>query len=427
MNIFEIFCKGDGRVDEPNMSSVLAFLLNPDGSHGYARAFLGEFLEPCREAITRLDLWSDIRPRNRPQTMLEAIKAFDRVQVSLEERLPMRLGQSGAPDARMSRRDLDIVIRLYLPHDQLRLVVAIENKISDGAADPTQLWDEYQLLRNSVDEESLEQGSTVPILLVYLTPRPCRLSGAAVRASWERLRIPEGSVDQKMNYSWAASDEAHVPSITELARTMLENEHWGRINPASSHAGLLLRSLVMFIANDFSIGTEEFGRDADNAMAEVDLPAFWTRWPSGKARSQALAQRLFQAILHCLEEDALRIEGAGRRVGMRSTKTRITIYLPCREERAEAPGRFLEGPIARLRNDGRTTGTRLHLEFERRLQTPPESLFADLPRDVKAKLQIAVGERRTTYDLIIPSDLPTEYLGAIVRPALHEAVLSVLG
>jgi len=44
MNIFEILCYGDGRINEPQMSSVLAFILDPSAPHGYKFAPLNEFI-----------------------------------------------------------------------------------------------------------------------------------------------------------------------------------------------------------------------------------------------------------------------------------------------------------------------------------------------------------------------------------------------
>ena len=45
MNIFEILCYGDGRVNEPQMSSVLAFILDPAAPHGYKYVPLCKFIE----------------------------------------------------------------------------------------------------------------------------------------------------------------------------------------------------------------------------------------------------------------------------------------------------------------------------------------------------------------------------------------------
>ena len=57
MNIFEIYCAGEGRINETNMSSVLGYLLSPDASHGFGKESLNSFLEPLANEIKIL--WSN--------------------------------------------------------------------------------------------------------------------------------------------------------------------------------------------------------------------------------------------------------------------------------------------------------------------------------------------------------------------------------
>ena len=54
MNIFEIFTYGNGRITETNLTSILAFLLDPQESHGFGTSFINEFLLPIESEIKRI-------------------------------------------------------------------------------------------------------------------------------------------------------------------------------------------------------------------------------------------------------------------------------------------------------------------------------------------------------------------------------------
>ena len=63
MNIFKILSSNDGSINEPNVSSFLAYLLNPNEDHGISSLLLQEILQDIITVDNNLfkkiqfDLW----------------------------------------------------------------------------------------------------------------------------------------------------------------------------------------------------------------------------------------------------------------------------------------------------------------------------------------------------------------------------------
>ena len=63
MNIFRILSSNDGSINEPNVSSFLAYLLDPTEDHGISSLLLQEILNDITEA--NKDFLSKIQYNNR--------------------------------------------------------------------------------------------------------------------------------------------------------------------------------------------------------------------------------------------------------------------------------------------------------------------------------------------------------------------------
>ncbi|MBC8176389.1 MAG: PD-(D/E)XK nuclease family protein [Desulfobacteraceae bacterium] len=50
MNIFDVLSQGKGRLNEENLSAILAFLLSPNQTHGLGDIFLRHFLKAIAQA-----------------------------------------------------------------------------------------------------------------------------------------------------------------------------------------------------------------------------------------------------------------------------------------------------------------------------------------------------------------------------------------
>lgn len=450
MNIFEIFCDGDGRINETNMSSVLGFLLSPEGAHGYKRSFLGCFLAPIQSNLERLDCWQNIKPRNRLPNIRQAINAFSRIQIELEENVtpPSHLPAVGAAKPRNTgKRDIDLTIRLFLPNDQLRLVIAIENKIRNtSGSDEMQLNDEYRLLRQKINVEAAEYDNAnarhVPLIFIYLTDEKVSTSKSQLlRKQWESLNLPvDNTIDQtdfKVNYYWKPDIDilAHGnqdASITAFALLILGMEQRGEINPASSHSTLLLRSLIKFIDNDFGPDSEKYGAESGYSdMLEVELGDFWATWPERRIRAKNLATRIFYELGDAIQiNHAQSLQDAELGYAYRPVKTRITIFLNEVDNPAETDVRKLRNVLARIHMEGNTTNSALHLEFTRRSTVTSAEIFSHLPPNAQAtcdELSFVDHPDKNRYDMFVPVTVDFEQFRVILKVAVDEAVRNVLG
>jgi len=323
--MFEIFCEGDGRINEANMSSALHFLLNPKAPHGFGVTSLEEFLSPI---TNKLEIMCSQRHVINPYRIFELgsfLRSFHRVEFNLEEKVfnpNFEVGQK-------NNRDIDLVIKFFsdLDSNQPSFIIAIENKISEDAASEDQIAEEYQFLREKLDTDypSTEAVSQVPVIFIYLTPKAL---DRKTNAAWSRLLLPtspsETGRDFKVHYSWQRIEFNNRASIVDLATSLLKKEQSGGINPVSSYSSLFLRSMLNFIRNDFRTELRKYQEESDKApiaqmREEVTQDAFWLDWKNSKEESLSYAKMLYtitsDRLLDCFNTVP------------RFSKTRVAFYV----------------------------------------------------------------------------------------------------
>lgn len=304
MNIFEIFCAGNGRINETNMTSALHFLLAPHASHGLGISSLAEFLAPLSADLIALRTQGRMTGRGRMPDVRDLVGSFDRIEMTLEEAV---FNPADSKDRKF--RAIDLTLRCFAGDEAPALVIAIENKIAAGAAaDDAQLPQEYAFLRAKVDADHPREtadAARIPIVFIYMTPDA--LAGPTL-SQWSALTLPESAgpegSDFKAHYTWKATagPGAGRACMTAIARSLLQKEQDGSISPASSHASLLLRSMIRFIANDFSAERPDSSvfDGANNARETLTPEAFWAGWTQSKPRSRAFAQALHERVASAL-------------------------------------------------------------------------------------------------------------------------------
>lgn len=338
MNIFEIFCAGDGRINEANMSSALHFLLDPSSPLGLGRSALTELLAPIASPVVGLCVPRRGANQDPVDELRQLVTSFERIELKLEETVfnPVKSGAANL-------REVDLTIRCFGGEDTPRLdeagddapslVIALENKIFPGSAQgegkARQLADEYAFLHAKLQEEYAPSEATevrIPIVFIYLTPG--ELTDPMLQ-QWSALELPqepgEGR-DFKAHYTWKAGlAPAPGAAIADIARALLAKEQEGAINPASSHASLFLRSLIKFINNDFGLerNARLWLKPANNARELVTPEMFWKKWAETRKGSHAFARALFE----CFQAEFARVQaGRGDAVEVAPTLSRIGFF-----------------------------------------------------------------------------------------------------
>jgi hypothetical protein len=214
MNLFDILSAGKRDLNEENVSSFLAWILDPKQSHGCGQLFLDRLLALMGKEAEQLTV----------------------ADVLVEEKVITKEGKE---------RTIDILLNLN--KGDKAIVLAIENKIREGSYDEFQLIEEYEGLTNSAESTYSE------IYFLYLTPSK---SGKFNNAF---SKLPEDST--KIHLTWKDCIEESVSSsIVAMLRGILEDDLKAVINPLSSELKFVLKSFIVFAESEFrSRGNKKFG------------------------------------------------------------------------------------------------------------------------------------------------------------------------
>ena len=203
MNLFDILSAGKRDLNEENVSSFLAWILDPKQSHGCGSLFLNRLL--------------NIVDKDKYQPWLSKILNVD---VLLEEEVETNSG---------SKRFIDIVIIISCT-DKKSIIFAIENKIREGVYDKLQLKEEYEgLIKNYGDAD---------ISLLYLTPNK------------SVTLLPNDFKIYSLNWS-DFSNETNYSTIVGMFRNILNDDSVAKINPLSNELKFVLKSFIVFAEKGF--------------------------------------------------------------------------------------------------------------------------------------------------------------------------------
>jgi hypothetical protein len=431
MNIFEIYCAGEGRINETNMSSVLGYLLSPDASHGFGKESLNFFLEPLAKEIKILCDNQKLKLAGKNFHPDKLADQLGQVKFKFEEDV---YGESIADKKITKKREIDLVIRFEGAADKQKLIIAIENKISDGSSnDVHQLEEEYRFLRKEIDDE--EGWKDTPIIFVYLTPKLANSRSPQSKKLWDQLDFlpyqPDGQHrDFRVNYTWHAENaDPQEKSITQLALNLLAAEARGRINPASSYANLMLKSLIKFIDNGFRIKEQVFGDEpADNGMTLKEEEEFWNTWRDIKPSTFKLASDSFQVLRDTLEKELGQSNKSEDEfaVSIRASTTRMSLFFDDLQNPVNLKQKKLSNRPVALFFKGMTTNSRIQVQFERRPWVTVKQFAAGLNDESLAKLVVQAEPQHTTHTtMFIDTGLAFETIKPLLVAAATEAAKSV--
>ena len=200
MNIFEALSQGKGSINEENTSSFLAYLLNPEESHGLRREFLTRFLSKidCQDCVE----WN--------------------IDLCLEE--PCKEGQ------RKSNRCVDILIALTDEETKKQKLIAIENKVAANAADSKQFCSEYSFLRKNSNYKKHT------ISMVFVSPEKEK----KLQTEYDNLSNMNKE-DTKHSVTW--------PEITQILKEILQDEANCKIPPIMDYLKHTLKAFIYYIDN----------------------------------------------------------------------------------------------------------------------------------------------------------------------------------
>lgn len=235
MNIFRILSSNDGAINEPNVSSFLAYLLDPNEDHGLSSLLLQEILNQIIEVDN--DFFKKIRIGNKVKDLSKysgySINVLPELTVNIQE------------GVKKKRRDIDVVIEIKENKtEEILYSICIENKITDSSIikNDSQLEDELKGIENYYFEREISPE----IYIVYLTPSPSEIASS----SFGKLNY-----SKKTHLFWKKDEGGN--SVFDLLLKIFSYENDGHIDPINSQSSYLIKSFLSFINTDFKSYIQE--------------------------------------------------------------------------------------------------------------------------------------------------------------------------
>jgi len=233
MNIFRILSSNDGSINEPNVSSFLAYLLNPNEDHGLSSLLLQELLHEI--SICDENFLSKLKYEER----ITDLSTYSRYLINIIPEMTVTLDNGTA----IKKRDIDILLEVIdNKTSEVLYAICIENKITDASINKkdSQLQDELKGLENyyQVNEISPE------IYVVYLTPNPSDVSSQ----SFEKLVY-----DKKCHLYWNNAENSIFNKLIKI----FNDERSGLVDPINDQSQYLIKSFLSFIKTNFKSYIEE--------------------------------------------------------------------------------------------------------------------------------------------------------------------------
>ncbi|MFC4404106.1 PD-(D/E)XK nuclease family protein [Gracilibacillus xinjiangensis] len=248
MNIFKVLSSNDGSINEPNVSSFLAYLLDPSENHGLGSRFLESFLTPI--VLENPTIFADLIYQNRLRDLSRNSSYEVRVQAELRVMI----------ERRNKTRDIDIVIELFeqsFSSSVPKYSFCIENKIKNSsiAKGDKQLYEEITGLHTYYDRFDTKEKPALSF--IFLTSNCSKLASLEYEELLATLEVST-TIFPCVHMVWGTDqDEQNTYKVVDLLTAILKEESEGRIEPIYDYTKHTIKSFISFIFSDFSSYKEE--------------------------------------------------------------------------------------------------------------------------------------------------------------------------
>ena len=228
MNIFTVLSQGNGRLNEENLSAMLAFLLSPTQAHGFGDTFLRHFLNLLASKCEQNDRFDNVLNSGKTLTaeiLLESPYSLDDRKriVDIEIRLLARsIGKSESENTELHR-------------------IAIENKIRSQSSESDQLKEEFAAISQDIEDDSVQ------LTMVFLTPPG---DFQSLNSEFENLTEPMLGRHKKAWIRWI--DQNDTGNIYNQLKQVLRSESDSDISPINEYVRHTLKAFVVHIKESIS-------------------------------------------------------------------------------------------------------------------------------------------------------------------------------
>lgn len=249
MNIFNVLSQGKSRLHEPSISAMLGYLLDPNQDHGLRDTFLRSFLKISEKIL------------NEDEALTEILD-HEFINASVELEAPY--------EHQGKRNDIDILLTIFDQGNENEIHrILIENKIKVGSANPEQLSDYYDAVRNDLNL-NFKKDEKPDLTIIFLTPKSLN---STLKLEYENLKQRILDDHRCLWLHWSNSDGQE--SIVDLIKEILKQELISEINPINEYMKHTLKAFVRHIESVTSVYEGELkmrtGQDIGNIVEEVEI------------------------------------------------------------------------------------------------------------------------------------------------------------
>jgi hypothetical protein len=278
MNIFKILASGDGRINEPNVSAFLGYLINPKADHG-----IGD--ELLRRLLT--NLYNKNRQSSLKDFLVDKYDDVRNLSTHSHFEIEVLLEQAFKSEHLEKREIVDIVIlcfekiiekkeslaKVILSDNnkgELKQIFLIENKIKNNATRENQLIDQAKSTIDTLQRVLSKKEEEIKniVSLIFVSPE-----GEKSSLEFSRLENDTTIDIPKVHVHWSTEDPGE-PSIENYLKHILDHEAHGNIEAITEYTKHTLKSFLTFIQNDFKSSIEEklegeTERDISNTLQDL--------------------------------------------------------------------------------------------------------------------------------------------------------------
>ena len=302
MNIFTVLGQGHGRINEPNVSAFLAYLLDPKKDHGLNDNFLKLMLDfnlnmgpndalnnsllgkngKIRNMSTDSDFEVEVIPEQA--FYIQIVKKEEEGDSDDEEDELEKIILSEVAKNEDDKKIVDIVILLFEKgkvkvqtavnrlltesnKGELKRIFLIENKINDYSTTAGQLGNQvnYSIdtLKRLLNKE--EQEIKNMLSCIFISPLGTNSTTEFEKLQGQITGIPTSHLH------WD-SENADEPSLITFFQKILDDEAKGNIGGINEYTKYTIKSFIAFIRNNFKSAIEEklLGQNPKNVFDKLE-------------------------------------------------------------------------------------------------------------------------------------------------------------
>ncbi|MFC1744439.1 PD-(D/E)XK nuclease family protein [Candidatus Riflebacteria bacterium] len=237
MNIFEILSSGRSGVTENHVNAFLAWILDPNQTHGLRHFVLGELLQLIEKKLSETSSNNKGFYNNWGEGLNEGLNLEKRTSTDIDVILEKPV------KSELAKQVIDVVVEKKL-EGQPQLILSIENKVRSTSVTKGQLHKQYQALLSEYKEEQVD-GIGIDEKNIFLLQLLPEIKNDEHKKAW--IGLSDEVKSRSCTLPWIGEAQ----SFSNILVDALVKENQAQIPPFPEITKYLLKSIVAFARNGF--------------------------------------------------------------------------------------------------------------------------------------------------------------------------------